>query len=187
MNCEITIKNRDFKFSNVDPSIFNLICQSNLDLEELYKKFSGNINNITIDSIFKEINETNDYEISIYEANSSFAYINNLGDLVFLNKDFCEKFNLRQIIKENIFDCKDEDEIRSSITENIADIDNTPAIILSCIGKRLLHEIIETLTNIVNLDINSGEFYDYNKLLKDCEIKFYNQCAIYKLVIRIIY
>lgn len=189
MNCEITTKSRDFRFLNVDQSIFDLICASGsgLDIEELSKKFKDSINSITVDRIFKEINETGDYEITIYEPNESFAYVNSDGDLIFLNKDFCEKFNLSQIIKENIFDCKDEDEIKSSITENITIIDDVPAIISSCIGKRLLREIIETLTNIANQDINSGEFYDYNKLLKDCEIKFYNQGATYKLVTRIIY
>ena len=187
MNCEISTKSGNFKFVKLDSSIFDLFCTYHLDIEEFFKKIKDCHENILIDPIIKEINETNYYEIMVYKPNKSFAYANDDGDLIFLKKDFCEKFNLRQIIKENIFDCKNEDEIRSSITENITIIDDTPEIISSCIGKGLLHEIIETLTKIVNRDINSGEFCDYDELLKDCEIKFYNQCETYKLVTRIIY
>lgn len=50
-----------------------------------------------------------------------------------------------------------------------------------------MHEIIEALTNIVNQDINNSKFYDYDELLKDCEIKFYNQGKIYRLAKRIIF
>ena len=186
MNCDILTKSGKFQFVKLDPSILNFNCRR-LDIKEFFKKLKYCYENILIDPIIKEINETNYYEIIVFKPNRSFVYSNSNRDLILLDKDFCEKFNLRQIIKENIFNCKNEDEFKTSITKNIAIIDDAPTIISSSIGKKLLDEIIEALANIVNQDINDSKFYDYDELLKDCEIKFYNQGKIYRLTKRIIF
>ena len=186
MNCDILTKSGKFQFVKLDPSILNFNCRY-LNIKEFFKKLKYCYENILIDHIIKEINETNYYEIIVYKPNRSFVYSNSNKDLILFDKDFCEKLNLRQIIKENIFNCKNEDEIKTSITKNILIINDAPAIISSFIGGKLLQEIIEALTNIVNQDINDSKFYNYDELLKDCEIKFYNQGKIYRLAKRIIF
>ena len=179
MNCEITTKSRDFRFLNVDQSIFDLVCASGsgLDIEELSKKFKDSINSITVDRIFKEINETGEYEITVYGVYKPFAYINSDGDSIFLKEDFYEKFDITEIIKENIFDCgSDFNKIEAYIINNIGLMYQENQISSSGKCEVFLNLLIWRLSNAISHYIkDSNGNYDYEELIRECGIKLYNK------------
>lgn len=180
MNCEILTKKDNFTFLNIDPSIFNLFGTSNLSIEEFTRKLRDDNYDSTVENAIKEISRTGKYEIIVYETNELFAYANSNGESIFLNKDFCEKFDIKDLVKEDIFDYEDETEVKSSIVENIAAIHNEHPIFFGNKGRDFLYQIASTLATITNQYIADG-FNNYERLIKKCETKFYNMESLYNL------
>ena len=180
MNCDISTKKDNFTFLNIDPSIFNLFGTTDLSIEEFAKKLRDDNYDSTVENAIKEINRTGKYEILVYEATEKFAYANSDGESIFLNKDFCEKFDIKDLIKEDVFNYEDETEVKSSIVENIAAIHNEHPIFFGNKGRDFLYEIANTLATITNQYIADG-FDNYERLIKKCETKFYNMESLYNL------
>ena len=109
MNCEISTKSKDFLFADVDPSLINLFKGGSIDENEFFEKLKNGTNDDAVENIIKEVDENKKVEILVYDDTSkALVYIDTDGNFVLLNKGFCEKFDIRQIIKENIFNCKNE-------------------------------------------------------------------------------
>ena len=185
MNCEISTKNNNFTFLNIDPSIFNLFGTSNLSIEEFTRKLRDDNYDSTVENATKEINRTGKYEIIVYETGEIFAYANSDGESIFLNKDFCEKFDIKELVKEDIFNCKDNGDVRPLISANIAAIHNEHPIFFGNKGRDFLYEIASTLTIITNQYIAEG-FDNYERLIKKCETKFYNMESLYDLASKVV-
>lgn len=180
MNCEISTKKDNFTFLNIDPSIFNLFGTSNLSIEEFARKLRDDNYDSTVENAIKEINRTRKYKIIVYETGEVFAYANSGGESIFLNKDFCEKFDIKELVKEDVFGCNDQPEIKSLIIENIAAIHNEHPIFFGNKGRDFLYEIANSLATITNQYICNG-FNNYERLIKKCETKFYNMESLYNL------
>ena len=185
MNCEISTKKDNFTFLNIDPSIFNFFGTSDLNIEEFIRKLRDDNYDSTVENAIKEINRTGKYEIMVYEPSESFAYANSDGESIFLPKDFCDKFDIEELIKEDIFECEDETEVKSRIIENIASIHNEHPIFFGNKGRDFLYEIASTLATITNQYIADG-FADYERLIKKCETKFYNIESLYDLASKVV-
>ena len=175
MNCDILTKSGKFQFVKLDPSILNFNCRR-LDIKEFFKKLKYCYDNIILDPIIKEINETNYYEIIVFKPNRSFVYSNSNGDLIFLKEDFYEKFNITEIIKENIFDySSDFNKIEAYITNNIDLMYQENQISSSGKGEVFLNLLIWRLSNVISHYIkDSNGNYDYEELIRECEVKLYN-------------
>lgn len=183
MNCEISIKSEDFPFFDVDPSLINLFKVGSIDENEFFKKLKDGKNDDVVENIIKEVDENKKVEILVYDDTlEALAYIDTEGSFVSLNKDFCEKFDIRQIIKENIFDCKSESEIKTYLTDNINSINKTNPMFYGCGWDYFLFCLTTALTDIITQCIYDG-VNNYEELIKSCET-FYNIKSLYSLGIR---
>lgn len=182
MNCIILTKSEKFKFSNVSPLIFNIIYSFCFDIDKFAKTLKdGNYNHAVVDSMVKEINNAGEYEIIVDQLFESFAYRNSNGDSLFISDDFYEKFNINEIIKKDISKCKDENEIKLSISENIIDIYNEHQIWFWSLSIKFLHELANKLTCLIDDCIDNLKTYNYIQLIKYCGTMFNGQCGIYRL------
>lgn len=182
MNCEISTKSKDFLFLGVDPSLINLFKGGSIDENEFFEKLKDSTNGDAVENIIKEVDENNKVEILVYDDTSKvLAYIDTEGNFVLLNKDFCEKFDIRQIIKENIFDCKNESEIKTHLADNINTINKTSKILYGDTGDYLLFCITTALVDIIAYYVSSGG-NNYEELIKTCET-FYNIESLYSWVL----
>ena len=80
MNCEISTKNNNYTFLNIDPSIFNFLCTHDLNIKEFAENLKDGRYDGTIDYIIEEIYRIRKYEIKVYDVYKPFAYINSDGD-----------------------------------------------------------------------------------------------------------
>lgn len=182
MNCEISIKSEDFLFADVDPSLINLFKGGSLDENEFFEKLKNGTNDDAVENIIKEVDENNKVEILVYDDTSeTLAYIDTDDNFVLLNKDFCEKFDIRQIIKENIFDCKNESDIKTHLTDNINTISKTSKMLYGCAGNYFLFCITTALIDIITQYVSDGG-NNYEELIKTCET-FYNIKSLYSWVL----
>lgn len=176
MNCEISTKNNNYTFLNINQSIFNSLCTHSFNIKEFAEKLKDGRYDSTIDYIVEEINRTGEYEIKIYDVYKPFAYINSDGDSIFLMEDFYEKFDIKEIIKENVFDCgSDFDKIEAFITNNIGLMYQENQISSSGKGEVFLNLLIWRLSNAISHYIkDSNGSYDYEELIRECGVKLYN-------------
>ena len=182
MDCKISTKSGSFKFSNVDPEIFNIVRAFCFNIDEFAEKLKdGNCDNTVVDNIIEEINKTGEYEIIVDQLFELFAYRNSNGDSLFVINDFCERFNINEIIKKDITKCKNENEIKLSIAENIAAIYKEHHIWFGSMSIKFLNEIANNLAFFINDYIDDHKTYNCGRLIKYCETMFYGQCGIYKL------
>lgn len=187
MNCKISTEKDNFTFLNINPSIFNLFGSPDLRVEEFALELRDGNYDSTIERALKKIGEgAGKFEAIVYEPGEAFAYASSRGDgeSILLNKDFCEKFDIKELIKEDIFDCEDQTEIKSSIIQNIAAIHNEHPIFFGKKGRDFLYEIANTLATIINQYISDG-FDNYERLIKKCETKFYNMESLYDLALKV--
>ena len=176
MNYEISTKNNNYTFLNVDPSIFNSLCTHDLNIKEFTENLKDGRYDSTIDYIVEEIRRTGKYEITVYGVYKPFAYINSDGDSIFLKEDFYEKFDIAEIIKENIFDYgSDFNKIEAYITNNIGLMYQENQISSSGKGEVFLNLLIWRLSNAISHYIkDSNGNYNYEELIRECEVKLYN-------------
>lgn len=176
MNCEISTKNNNYTFLNIDPSIFNFLCTHDLNIKEFAENLKD-VGDSTIDYIIEEIHRTGEYEITVYGVYKPFAYINSDGDSIFLKEGFYEKFDIAEIVKENIFDYgSDFNKIEAYIINNIGLMYQENQISSSGKGEVFLNLLIWRLSNAISHYIkDSNGNYDYEELIRECEIKLYNK------------
>ena len=176
MNCEISTKNNNYTFLNINPSIFNFLCTRDLNIKEFAENLKNGRYDGTIDYIVEEIRRTGEYEITVYGVYKPFAYINNDGDSIFLKEDFYEKFDITEIIKENIFDCgSDFNKIEAYITNNISLMYQENQISSRGKVEVFLNLLIWRLSDAISCYIKeSNGTCDYEELVKECKIKLYN-------------
>lgn len=177
MNCDILTKSGKFQFVKLDPSIFNFLCTHDLNIKEFAENLKDGRYDSTIDYIVEEIHRTGEYEITVYGVYKPFAYINSDGDSIFLKEDFYEKFDITEIVKENIFDYgSDFNKIEAYIINNIGLMYQENQISSSGKGEIFLNLLIWRLSNAISHYIkDSNGNYDYEELIRECEIKLYNK------------
>ena len=185
MDCEILTKSGDFSFLGIDPSLFNLFKERCLDENDFLNKLKNGNNDNIIEIIIEEVNRTKKCEILVYDTLKELAYINSDGESILLNKDFCEKFNIRKLIPKNILNRKCKEDIKFKIFLKITSINNCNQIFFGRIGERFRHNIATALTNIINQYV-SDRYNNYEELIKICETKFYNIESLYSMALEII-
>lgn len=181
MDCEILTKNEDFLLG-VDPSLINLFKGGSIDENEFFEKLKDGTNDDVAENIIKKVDENEYVEILVYDdALKSLAYIDTNDNFVLLNKDFWEKFDIRQIIKENIFDCEDESKIKTYLADNFNSISKTSKMLYGEAGDYFLFSVTTALADIITYYISDGG-NNYEELIKTCET-FYNVESLYSWVL----